>query len=383
VIVGLPKEIKDNEYRVGLTPAGARALTDAGHRLVVERSAGEGSGFEDALYERAGATIIESADDVWAEAEMVVKVKEPIEPEYPRMKEGLLLFTYLHLAPDPKQTQALLEHKVTGIAYETITDRRGTLPLLTPMSEVAGRMAVQVGAQYLEKMNGGRGVLIGGVPGVPAARVVILGGGVVGTNAAKIAVGMGAQVTIVDKNLDRLRELDDIFLSKISTLASSAYAIHGAIAEADLIIGGVLVPGAAAPKLVTREMLKDVSKGSVIVDVAVDQGGCIETTRPTTHSNPTYYVEDVLHYCVANMPGAVPRTSTFALTNATLPYALRLANRGFLDAISADPGLKQGVNTYAGKLTYKAVADDQGLEHTALDEILGLSPQTSSTAGGA
>ena len=371
MIVGLPKEIKDNEYRVGLTPAGVRALTDAGHRVIVEKSAGEGSSFEDELYERAGAEIIGSADDVWAEAEMIVKVKEPIEPEYKRMKEGLLLFTYLHLAPDPKQTQALLEHKVTGIAYETITDRRGTLPLLTPMSEVAGRMAVQVGAQYLEKMNGGRGVLLGGVPGVPAARIVIIGGGVVGTNAAKIAVGMGAQVTIVDKNLDRLRELDDIFLSKISTLASSAYAIHGAIAEADLIIGAVLVPGAAAPKLVTREMLKDVSKGSVIVDVAVDQGGCIETTHPTTHSNPTYYVEDVLHYCVANMPGAVPRTSTFALTNATLPYALRLANRGFLDAVNSDPGLKEGVNTHAGKLTYKAVADDQGLEYTPLDDLIG------------
>jgi len=374
VIVGLPKEIKDNEYRVGLTPAGVRALKDAGHRVVVERSAGDGSGFEDALYERAGAEMLDSADDVWAEAEMIVKVKEPIEPEYPRMKEGLLLFTYLHLAPDPKQTQALLNSKVTGIAYETITDRKGTLPLLTPMSEVAGRMAVQVGAQYLEKMNGGRGVLLGGVPGVPAARVVIIGGGVVGTNAAKIAVGMGAQVTIVDKNLDRLRELDDIFLSKISTLASSAYAIHGAIAEADLIIGAVLVPGAAAPKLVTREMLKDVMKGAVIVDVAVDQGGCIETTRPTTHSNPTYYVEDVLHYCVANMPGAVPRTSTFALTNATLPYALRLANRGFLDAISSDPGLKEGVNTYAGKMTYKAVAEDQGLEYTPLDEMIGATP---------
>jgi alanine dehydrogenase len=383
VIVGLPKEIKDNEYRVGLTPAGVRALNDAGHKVIVERTAGEGSGFEDALYERAGAQMIEAADDVWAGAEMIVKVKEPIEPEYPRMKEGLLLFTYLHLAPDPKQTQALLEHKVTGIAYETITDKKGTLPLLTPMSEVAGRMAVQVGAQYLEKMNGGRGVLIGGVPGVPAARIVILGGGVVGTNAAKIAVGMGAQVTIVDKNLDRLRELDDIFLSKISTLASSAYAIHGAIAEADLIIGGVLVPGAAAPKLVTREMLKDVMKGAVIVDVAVDQGGCIETTRPTTHSNPTYYVEDVLHYCVANMPGAVPRTSTFALTNATLPYALRLANRGFVDAIASDPGLKEGVNTYAGKLTYKAVADDQGLEYTSLDEMIGVKPSGTSagTAG--
>ncbi|HEX8097077.1 MAG TPA: alanine dehydrogenase, partial [Pyrinomonadaceae bacterium] len=357
MIIGLPKEIKDNEYRVGLTPAGVRAFTDAGHKVVVERSAGEGSGFADDLYQRAGATLLDSADEVWGQGEMVVKVKEPIAPEYPRMREGQLLFTYLHLAPDLELTKQLLERKVTGIAYETITDRQGTLPLLTPMSEVAGRMAVQVGANYLEKMNGGRGILLGGVPGVPAARVLIIGGGVVGTNAAKIAVGMGAQVTIVDKNLDRLRELDDIFLSKISTLASSAYAIHGAIAEADLIIGGVLVPGAAAPKLVTREMLKDVSKGSVIVDVAVDQGGCMETTRPTTHSNPTYYVEDVLHYCVANMPGAVPRTSTFALTNATLPYALRLANRGFLDAINSDPGLKEGVNTYAGKLTYKAVAD--------------------------
>ena len=378
MIVGLPKEIKDNEYRVGLTPAGVRALTDAGHRVVVEKSAREGSGFEDALYERAGAELIPSADDVWAEAEMIVKVKEPIEPEYPRMKEGLLLFTYLHLAPDPKQTRALLDSKVTGIAYETITDRKGTLPLLTPMSEVAGRMAVQVGAQYLEKMNGGRGVLLGGVPGVPAARVVIIGGGVVGTNAAKIAVGMGAHVTIIDRDLDRLRELDDIFLSKISTLASSAYAIHGAIAEADLIIGAVLVTGAAAPKLVTREMLKDVMKGAVIVDVAVDQGGCIETTRPTTHSNPTYYEEGVLHYCVANMPGAVPRTSTFALTNATLPYALRLANRGFLDAIASDPGLKEGVNTYAGKLTYEAVATDQGLEYTPLDDMLGAAKSDAS-----
>jgi alanine dehydrogenase len=371
VIVGLPKEIKDNEYRVGLTPAGARALTDAGHKVIVERGAGEGSGFEDALYERAGAEIIPSADDVWADAEMIVKVKEPIASEYPRMKEGLLLFTYLHLAPDPKQTEALLKSKVTGIAYETITDRRGTLPLLTPMSEVAGRMAVQVGAQYLEKMNGGRGVLLGGVPGVPAASIVIIGGGVVGTNAAKIAVGMGAHVTIIDRDLDRLRELDDIFLSKISTLASSAYSIHGAVSSADLIIGAVLVAGAAAPKLVTRSMLKDVPNGAVIVDVAVDQGGCIETTRPTTHSNPTYYEEGVLHYCVANMPGAVPRTSTFALTNATLPYALRLANRGFLNAIASDPGLKEGVNTYAGKLTYEAVATAQGLEYTPLDGLLG------------
>src|SRR5919202_578041 len=332
MIVGLPKEIKDNEYRVGLTPAG-----------------------------------------VWAEGEMIVKVKEPIAPEYTRMREGQLLFTYLHLAPEPELTRQLLEKKVTGVAYETITDRRGTLPLLPPMSEVAGRMAVQVGAHYLEKMSGGRGILLGGVPGVPAARVVIIGGGVVGTNAAKIAVGMGAQVTIVDKSLDRLRELDDIFLSKISTLASSAYAIHGAIAEADLIIGAVLVPGAAAPKLVTREMLRDVPNGACIVDVAVDQGGCIETTRPTTHSNPTFYEEGVLHYCVANMPGAVPRTSTFALTNATLPYVLKLANKGFVDAVRSDPGLKEGVNTYAGKLTYEAVAVAQHLDYTPLDQMLGAS----------
>lgn len=373
MIVGLPKEIKDNEYRVGLTPAGVRALTDAGHRVVVERSAGEGSGFEDRLYEKAGAQILGSADDVWARGEMIVKVKEPIKPEYERMREGQLLFTYLHLAPDKPLTEELLRRKVTGIAYETITDRRGGLPLLTPMSEVAGRMAIQVGAHYLEKMSGGRGILLGGVPGVPAARVVIIGGGVVGTNAAKIAVGMGAHVTIIDNNLDRLRELDDIFLSKISTLASSAYMIHDAVSEADLIVGAVLVPGASAPRLVTRGMLKDVPNGAVIVDVAVDQGGCIETTRPTTHSDPTYYVEGVLHYCVANMPGAVPRTSTFALTNATLPYALRFANRGFFEAIAIDAGLKAGVNTYAGHCTYEAVATSQGLKYTPLDQLIGTS----------
>ncbi len=370
MIVGLPKEVKDNEYRVGLTPAGVRALTDASHEVIVEKSAGEGSGFEDALYEKAGAQIIGSADDVWAKADMIVKVKEPIAPEYPRMREGHLLFTYLHLAPDRKLTDELLKRKVTGVAYETITDRRGTLPLLTPMSEVAGRMAIQVGAHYLEKMSGGRGILLGGVPGVPAARVVIIGGGVVGTNAAKIAVGMGAHVTIIDNNLDRLRELDDIFLSKISTLASSAYMIHDAVSNADLIVGAVLVPGAAAPRLVTRGMLKDVPNGAVIVDVAVDQGGCIETTHPTTHSDPTYYVEGVLHYCVANMPGAVPRTSTFALTNATLPYALTLANKGFFEAIRSDNGLKEGVNTYAGHCTYQAVAESQGLAYTSIDALV-------------
>jgi alanine dehydrogenase len=370
VIVGLPKEIKDNEYRVGLTPAGVRALKDAGHDVRVETNAGAGSGFEDSLYERAGATIVGTADEVWASAEMIVKVKEPIAPEYPRMREGQLLFTYLHLAPDHELTEELIKRKVTGIAYETITDRRGTLPLLTPMSEVAGRMAIQVGAHYLEKMSGGRGILLGGVPGVPAARVVIIGGGVVGTNSAKIAVGMGAHVTIIDNNLDRLRELDDIFLSKIATLASSAYMIHDAISQADLIVGAVLVPGAAAPKLVTRGMLKDVPNGAVIVDVAVDQGGCIETSHPTTHSNPTFYVEGVLHYCVANMPGAVPRTSTFALTNATLPYALKLANKGFFEAIKSDPGLKEGVNTYAGHCTYEAVASAQGIPYSALDDLI-------------
>ncbi len=377
MIVGLPKEIKDNEYRVGLTPAGVRALSDNNHQVIVERSAGEGSGFADALYQRAGAQIIDSADDVWAKADMIVKVKEPIEPEYPRMREGQLLFTYLHLAPDRKLTEQLVQRKVTGIAYETIRDRRGGLPLLTPMSEVAGRMAIQVGAHYLEKMAGGRGILLGGVPGVPAARVVIIGGGVVGTNAAKIAVGMGAHVTMIDNNLERLRELDDIFLSKISTLASSAYMIHDAISNADLIIGAVLVPGAAAPMLVTRNMLKDVPNGAVIVDVAVDQGGCIETTHPTTHSNPTYYVEGVLHYCVANMPGAVPRTSTFALTNATLPYAVKLANLGFLDAIRNDAGLKAGVNTYAGHCTYEAVAQAQQIPYTGLDALIEVTSATS------
>ena len=370
MIVGLPKEIKDNEYRVGLTPAGVRALSDAGHKVIVEKSAGEGSGFDDALYQRAGGQILDAADDIWAQAEMIVKVKEPIEPEYHRMREGQLLFTYLHLAPDARLTGELLKRKVTGIAYETITDRRGGLPLLTPMSEVAGRMAIQVGAHYLEKMSGGAGILLGGVPGVPAARVVIIGGGVVGTNAAKIAVGMGAHVTIIDNNLDRLRELDDIFLSKISTLASSAYMINDAISQADLIVGAVLVPGASAPKLVTRSMLKDVPNGAVIVDVAVDQGGCIETTHATTHSNPTYYVEGVLHYCVANMPGAVPRTSTFALTNATLPYALKLANKGFLKAVQTDEGLKNGVNTYAGQCTFEGVSVSQGLPYTPLDKLI-------------
>jgi alanine dehydrogenase len=368
--IGLPKEIKDNEYRVGLTPAGVRALVDAGHKLFVQKTAGEGSGFADEQYVKAGATLVETADDAWGEGDMVVKVKEPIAPEYPRMRENQLLFTYLHLAPEFELTKQMMERKVTGVAYETITDRQGRLPLLTPMSEVAGRMSVQVGATYLEKMNGGKGVLLGGVPGVPAANVLIIGGGVVGTEAAKMAVGLGARVTIIDRNLDRLRQLDDIFLSKVQTLASSRYAIEEAISHADLVIGAVLVVGAAAPKLVTRDMLHLVPQGAVLVDVAVDQGGCFETTHATTHSNPTYYEEGVLHYCVANMPGAVPRTSTFALTNATLPYALDLANKGFEQAIKDDDGLREGVNTYAGKLTYEAVATSQNLEYTSLDSLI-------------
>ncbi len=368
--IGLPKEIKDNEYRVGLTPAGVQALSDAGHTLFVQKSAGEGSGFADEQYVNAGATMLETADDVWGEGDMIVKVKEPVAPEYPRMRENQLLFTYLHLAPEYELTKQMMERKVSGVAYETITDKRGTLPLLTPMSEVAGRMSVQVGATYLEKMNGGKGILLGGVPGVPAANVVIIGGGIVGTEAAKMAVGLGAKVTIIDRNLDRLRQLDDIFLSKVQTLASSRYAIEEAISHADCVIGAVLVVGAAAPKLVTREMLKLVPNGAVLVDVAVDQGGCFETTHATTHSNPTYYEEGVLHYCVANMPGAVPRTSTFALTNATLPYALDLANKGLEQAIKDDKGLLEGVNTFGGKLTYEAVATSQNLEYTPLDSMI-------------
>jgi alanine dehydrogenase len=368
--IGLPKEIKDNEYRVGLTPAGVQALTQAGHEVFVQKTAGEGSGFPDEQYVKAGGKLLDTADEIWQTGDMIVKVKEPVQPEYARMREDQLLFTYLHLAPELELTKQMLDRKVTGVAYETITDAHGKLPLLTPMSEVAGRMSVQVGATYLEKMNGGKGVLLGGVPGVPAANVLIIGGGIVGTEAAKMAVGMGARVTILDRDLNRLRQLDDIFLSKVQTMASSRYAIEESIAHADLVIGAVLVVGAAAPKLVTRDMLKLVPQGSVLVDVAVDQGGCFETTHATTHSNPTYYEEGVLHYCVANMPGAVPRTSTFALTNATLPYALDLANKGFEQAIKDDAGLREGVNTYAGKLTYEAVAASQNLDYTPLNSLI-------------
>ena len=370
MIIGLPKEIKDNEYRVGLTPAGVRTLSDAGQTVLIEQHAGAGSGITDDEYISAGGQIVGTADEVWQRADMIVKVKEPVGPEYERMREGQMLFTYLHLAPAHELTQVMLRRKVTGIAYETITNNEGHLPLLTPMSEVAGRMAVQVGAHYLQKPEGGRGVLMGGVPGVLPAKVVIIGGGVVGINSIKMAVGLGAHVVALDKNLDRLRYLDDIFGSRIKTLVSNPYTVQDACADADLVIGAVLIPGAAAPMLVTRDMLRTMHKGAVIVDVAVDQGGCIETTHPTTHSDPTFYVDDVLHYCVANMPGAVPRTSTFALTNATLPYAVKLASNGFKAAIAKDKHLRNGVNTYNGCLTNQPVAESQGLEHQAIESLI-------------
>jgi alanine dehydrogenase len=368
--IGVPKEIKDNEYRVGMTPSGAAVLTRDGHQVLVESTAGNGSGFADDEYRAAGATILPSADAVYEQADMIVKVKEPIAPDLQRLKNGQLLFTYLHLAPVPDLTAALLAKKITGVAYETITDdRKRTLPLLTPMSEVAGRMSVHVGAYYLHKPNGGRGVLLGGVPGVLPSDVVIIGGGVAGTNAAKMAVGLGARVTILDTNLERLRQLDDIFRGAVQTLASNIAHISDAVRRADLLIGGVLIPGAAAPKLVTRSMIGEMKKGSVIVDVAIDQGGCVETAHPTTHSNPVYEVDGVIHYCVANMPGAVPRTSTIALTNATLPYTRKLASLGFAKAVE-DPSLAEGVNVHGGAITYKAVAEGQGREYMPLDSLI-------------
>jgi alanine dehydrogenase len=358
--IGVPKEIKDHESRVGLVPSGAAALVKAGHQVYVQASAGDGSSIADKFYERAGASILPTAAQVWGEADMVIKVKEPQPAEYEFLRGDLILFTYLHLAPLPDLTARLLEARTTSIAYETIRERDGSLPLLTPMSEVAGRMAVQVGAQYLEKPNGGRGILLGGVPGVAPANVVILGGGIVGTNAAKIAVGLGAHVTIIDKNLNRLRELDDIFNNSIVTLASNDWTIRESAVQADLIIGGVLIPGASAPRLIRRDMLRDMRKGSVVVDVAIDQGGCFETSRPTTHTDPIYFEEDVLHYCVSNMPAAVPNTSTLALTNATFPYALQIANLGFAQAVERSEPIRQGVNTFAGHITYQAVAESQG-----------------------
>ncbi|HEU5350259.1 MAG TPA: alanine dehydrogenase [Terracidiphilus sp.] len=373
MIIGVPKEIKDNEARVGVTPAGVKALTEAGHTVLVETRAGEQSGFEDAEYQDAGAEMVGEAGYVWGKAEMVVKVKEPIEKEYVFFREGLVLFTYLHLAPLPVLTDRLLQAKVVGIAYETVRDARGGLPLLMPMSEVAGRMSVQVGATYLERERGGRGILLGGVPGVPPAHVTIIGGGIVGTNAARIALGFGAKTTLIDVNLNRLRELEDIFGGRLYTLASNSYNLANATREADLVIGGVLIPGATAPKLVTREMVAQMKKGAVIVDVAIDQGGCVETARPTSHSNPSYVVDGVVHYCVTNMPGAVPHTSTLALTNSTFPYLMRLANLGARAALKKDAGLAEGLNTWMGTLTHRGVADSQQRAWTAAAEVLDLS----------
>lgn len=371
MIVGVAKEIKNTENRVGLTPAGAGDLCAAGHTVLIERGAGLGSGFADESYVKVGATIIDDKKTLFDRSEMIIKVKEPLAAEYDLFHEGQILFTYLHLAPEPALTKALLEKKVVSIAYETIVGRNNTLPLLSPMSEVAGRMSVQIGAQMLEKSWQGKGILLGGVPGVESAQVVIIGGGTVGTNAAKMAVGMGARVTVLDNSGDRLAYLDDIFGGRIMTVMSNSYNIGKWVKKADLLIGAVLIPGAKAPKLVSEDMVKSMEAGSVIVDVAIDQGGSIETIdRVTTHSDPTYIKHGVVHYSVANMPGSVSRTSTFALTNATLPYALKIANKGWRQALKEEPGLACGLNVCDGKVTFKAVADDQNLPYTPLSEIL-------------
>lgn len=371
MIIGVPKEIKKQEYRVALTPAGCETLVRQGHEVVVQRSAGEGSGFADEDYAAAGGRIAASAGEVWHAADMIVKVKEPLAGEFVYFRPGLLLFTYLHLAAAPELTAALLEREATGIAYETIRLPNGSLPLLTPMSEVAGRMAVQEGAKYLEAFHGGRGVLLGGVPGVPPAEVIIIGGGIVGTNAAKIALGMGAEVVVLEQSGERMRYLDDVFQGRLRTLMSNAYNIANAVRKADLLIGAVLVPGARAPRLVTEEMVRTMKKGAVIVDVAVDQGGSIATVdRATTHEDPVYTKHGVIHYAVANMPGAVPRTSTLALTNVTLPYISKLAAQGFRDAIAADPALAAGVNTYRGKVTHPQVAEAASLPFVSLAELM-------------
>jgi alanine dehydrogenase len=371
MFIGVPKEIKNNENRVALTPAGVEAFKKAGHHVLIETGAGLGSGFTDEEYIASGAEIIPTHTGVFAAADMIIKVKEPLPGEYDLFKEEQILLTYLHLAPEPELTRALMKKRVIGIAYETIQLPDGSLPLLTPMSEVAGRMSIQIGAQFLEKPHGGKGILLGGVPGVPAAKVTIVGGGIVGTNAAKMALGLGADVTILDLRAPRLRYLDDIFGARIKTLMSNSYNLKQAVSEADLVVGAVLIPGAKAPKLVTEEMVKSMKPGSVIVDVAIDQGGCIETIdRVTTHAEPTFVKHGVVHYSVANMPGAVARTSTFALTNVTLPYALEIANKGYLRAMKENPSLAKGVNVIDGKLTYQAVADALNLEYTALNECV-------------
>src|SRR5918992_252143 len=360
--VGIPRELKDNEYRVAITPAGARELVVANHEVLIERGAGRGSSITDAEYERAGASIVPNADDVFAAADLVLKVKEPIPEEFGRLREGLVLFTYLHLAAEEALTSALLKSGTTAVAYETVEMDDGSLPLLAPMSEVAGRMAPQVGATFLERENGGRGVLLGGVSGVRPARVVVIGAGMAGMNAAWIAQGMEAEVVILDKNINKLRDVDRIHQGKILTLASNRLSVEETVATADLAIGAVLVPGALAPKVVTRDVIKQMRPGSVVVDISIDQGGCFETSHMTTHSDPTYVVEDVVHYCVGNMPGAVPHTSTYALTNATLPYVAALADGGIEQAVRADAALARGVNVYKGSIVYAPVGEAHGLE---------------------
>lgn len=362
MVIGVPKEIKDHETRVGCVPSMVTALREHGHEVLVETRAGTGSSVTDLEYVDAGAQILESAAEVWRRADLVVKVKEPQSSEYPYFRPGLVLFTYLHLAPLPGLTDALVEGRVNAVAYETIREKDGSLPLLTPMSEVAGRMAVQVGAQYLERPNGGRGILLGGIPGVAPANVVVVGGGVVGHNAAKMACGLGAHVTLLDRNLNRLRELEDIYGNALLTLASNAYTLREAVRAADLVVGAVLIPGASAPKLVRRDMIRQMRKGAVVVDVAIDQGGCFETSHATTHTDPVYEVDGVVHYCVSNMPAAVPHTSTFGLTNATAPYLMELANKGLERACHDSAAIREGVNTYQGAITYRGVAESQGKE---------------------
>jgi len=368
--IGVPREIKNNENRVAMTPAGVVNLVGFGHEVYIETNAGLGSGFTDEQYVNAGATIVSTASEAW-QVDMVMKVKEPLPEEYQYFREGLLLFTYLHLAAEPELTKALVEKKVIGIAYETVQLQNRSLPLLTPMSEVAGRMATQIGAQFLEKPHGGKGILLAGVPGVHRGKVTVIGGGVAGTNAAKMAIGLGAQVTIIDLNPERLRQLDDIFGADVTTLMSNPLNIAEAVEESDLVIGAVLIPGAKAPKLVTEEMIRTMAPGSVVVDIAIDQGGIFETTdRITTHDNPTYVKHDVVHYAVANMPGAVPRTSTFALTNVTVPYALSIANKGFKQACIENDALFKGINTLDGYVTYKAVAEAHGTSYSDAKTLL-------------
>jgi len=369
MIIGVVREIKDHEYRVSMTPGGVRQLVESGHTVWVEQGAGDGSGFADDQYRAAGATIVPTAADAW-QAQMVVKVKEPQPSEYTYLRPDLVLFTYLHLAADEQLTREMLHRGTAGLAYETVELPNGQLPLLTPMSEVAGRMAIQIGAHYMEKMNGGRGKILGGVPGVRPADVVVIGAGVVGANAAQVALGMGAHVIVIDINLDRLRYLHEVMGGRLTTLSSNPLNIAQAVQRADLLVGGVLIKGARAPKLVTREMIATMAPGSVVIDVAVDQGGCVETSHPTTHSDPTFLVDGVIHYCVANIPGAVPRTSTYALSNATLPYIARLADLGLERACTSLPALARGVNTHRGAVTYRSVAETFGLEYTPLESML-------------